>query len=1087
MPGAGSGGGGGGGGGGLRVSTLNGVKVYNVSGGKAVPEWISDKKKRALRKDEDYLRRIELIQDLEFKVASTRIKASRDGKYLLASGVYPPQVRVYELAELSLKFERNLDSEIVDFQVLTDDYSKIAFLCADRSVCFHAKFGAYFKTRIPRMGRGLAYDPASCDLLLAASSPEIYRINLEQGQFQQSLQSRSPAVNVIGRSPSHGLVACGGEDGALECFDNRQASAVSRIDAVGATGNAEQQVTAVRFEDTEGMHLAVGTSTGQVLLYDLRSSKPYRIKDHMYGSPIHSIKWHRGIAGSSQHIISTDKRIIKIWTPTTDSNVTSVEPTEPGGINDVCVMRGSGLIVAAMDSPRLQAYFIPSLGPAPRWCSFLENITEELEEGGAAMYDDYKFVTREELNALRLTELLGTNLLRPFMHGFFLHSRLYHKAKSIADPFAWDAYRQQKVKEKIEAQRASRISVQKKLPKVNAKLAAQLMQQSGAEAAREEGGEDEEDEEEEGAGGKARKQRKAAASALADPRFASLFTDQAFQVDEDSQEYMAVHGGMGWRNIGEKVLRRLKTTLLSRVHGGMGWRNIGEKEAFQVDEDSQEYMAVHGGMGWRNIGEKEVEVDEDSQEYMALHGGMRGGAEERRQQQKRDKELLEEHFEMVEGEEEEDDEDEDEGEEAGEEEDEDEGEEEGDEEEERGGSGKRRLVQGGKEEGVSRKRGAKEPRLYEARDDVHAAAFRNRQSLAAQKNLPLEERIAQLPHSSASGQGAAHGVPVRRAGGAVEFTVSMHALSLASANLYDIVQALDPSVMSQIPVAILGDISRDTMVCDSMAVQQQCGQLLDDLVCAATCDPYAGNYVTVNEFVGSTEVAVCLREAEAVFEACKDILFISTSKGATLDLTPYFPDARTFMTQIVGGILRVVMGNDKVQIVLTSTNCIAGNTNVYPEATSCCDIFSSVPDTCTVPNEFTDLLNRPTPPACLAATTTPPVNTPVPAPTPAVNPVPSTSPVPVEPALPSTAAPQASPRISPTPSVPKTPSLPSSPSPPASTTPSPSLNSLPPSSPSPPPPPSPPKAASPPAAAAFVSIISCLVCGVMALLAPALL
>ncbi|CAI5929403.1 unnamed protein product [Closterium sp. NIES-65] len=697
--------------------------------------------------------------------------------------------------------------------------------------------------------------------------------------------------------------------------------------------------------------------------------------------------------------------------------------------------------------------------------------------------------------------------------------------------------------------------VQKKLPKVNAKLAAQLMQQSGAEAAREEGGEDEEDEEEEGAGGKARKQRKAAASALADPRFASLFTDQAFQVDEDSQEYMAVHGGMGWRNIGEKVLRRLKTTLLSRVHGGMGWRNIGEKEAFQVDEDSQEYMA--------------------------LHGGMRGGAEERRQQQKRDKELLEEHFEMVEGEEEEDDEDEDEGEEAGEEEDEDEGEEEGDEEEERGGSGKRRLVQGGKEEGVSRKRGAKEPRLYEARDDVHAAAFRNRQSLAAQKNLPLEERIAQLPHSSASGQGAAHGVPVRRAGGAVEFTVSMHALSLASANLYDIVQALDPSVMSQIPVAILGDISRDTMVsvglvnsvelhsripvailgdiprdtmstpksalpsryscssphpsfpssrcatrwrcsssaasclkiscatsltlllplttvphrsssppnqvCDSMAVQQQCGQLLDDLVCAATCDPYAGNYVTVNEFVGSTEVAVCLREAEAVFEACKDILFISTSKGATLDLTPYFPDARTFMTQIVGGILRVVMGNDKVQIVLTSTNCIAGNTNVYPEATSCCDTFSSVPDTCTVPNEFTDLLNRPTPPACLAATTTPPVNTPVPAPTPAVNPVPSTSPVPVEPALPSTAAPQASPRISPTPSVPKTPSLPSSPSPPASTTPSPSLDSLPPSSPSPPPPPSPPKAASPPAAAAFVSIISCLVCGVMALLAPALL
>ena len=38
--------------GGLRASDVNGVKVYNVSAGKSVPDWLSDKKKRALRKDE---------------------------------------------------------------------------------------------------------------------------------------------------------------------------------------------------------------------------------------------------------------------------------------------------------------------------------------------------------------------------------------------------------------------------------------------------------------------------------------------------------------------------------------------------------------------------------------------------------------------------------------------------------------------------------------------------------------------------------------------------------------------------------------------------------------------------------------------------------------------------------------------------------------------------------------------------------------------------------------------------------------------------------------------------------------------------
>ena len=35
----------------------------------------------------------------------------------LNSGIYPPQIKVYELRELSLKFERHLVSEIIDFEV----------------------------------------------------------------------------------------------------------------------------------------------------------------------------------------------------------------------------------------------------------------------------------------------------------------------------------------------------------------------------------------------------------------------------------------------------------------------------------------------------------------------------------------------------------------------------------------------------------------------------------------------------------------------------------------------------------------------------------------------------------------------------------------------------------------------------------------------------------------------------------------------------------------------------------------------------------------------------------------------------------
>ena len=134
---------------GLRVSAPNGVKVYQVTGGKQVPKWLSETNKRKLRKDADYQRRIELVQDLEFSTASSRVRLSGDGNFLAVTGIHPPQVKVYDLSQLSMKFERHLDSEVVDFDILSDDYSKMAFLCADRSVVFHAKFGK-FCINLPR-------------------------------------------------------------------------------------------------------------------------------------------------------------------------------------------------------------------------------------------------------------------------------------------------------------------------------------------------------------------------------------------------------------------------------------------------------------------------------------------------------------------------------------------------------------------------------------------------------------------------------------------------------------------------------------------------------------------------------------------------------------------------------------------------------------------------------------------------------------------------------------------------------------------------------------------------------------------------
>jgi hypothetical protein len=69
------------------------AQVYNVTSGKSLPQWLSETKKRALRKDDEYTRRLELLQDFGFPSSCQRIKITPDQQYIFATGYHPPMVR----------------------------------------------------------------------------------------------------------------------------------------------------------------------------------------------------------------------------------------------------------------------------------------------------------------------------------------------------------------------------------------------------------------------------------------------------------------------------------------------------------------------------------------------------------------------------------------------------------------------------------------------------------------------------------------------------------------------------------------------------------------------------------------------------------------------------------------------------------------------------------------------------------------------------------------------------------------------------------------------------------------------------------
>ena len=621
--------------------------------------------------------------------SSSRVRQSPDGQYLIVGGTYAPRIRCYELQEMSMKFERYLDSEVVDLLVLGDDYGKLAILGNDRSVSFHAPYGFHSSIRLPTFGRAMAYEKSTCDLLVVSSGKrggvddvagrsmgQVYRFNLDEGRFSETLTYdsalRSKSLDdgrtlqlggsCIAVSPTHSLTAIGAEDGTVRFWDNRipvgssqsdlhltpflnldVASATSGFGFFDDTTNIgfSGEVTSICF-DSSGVHMCAGTKGGNVALYDMRSSKPLFIKEHQYGLPIHTVQFHSG----SGTVLSSDAKLVKIWNAkgsaassgmqrsddwnddqpinkSSDSDgvggalgsiVANVEgtadfthflvagdSTEPNGHN-------SGLLLCTGEQSKVQSFYCPMLGPAPKWCSFLDNITEELEEkdgvldkGAAAdsgivqtetIYEDYKFLTRSEIDQLGIQNLVGTPLLRGYMHGFFIHVGLYNKVRAVAKPFEYNEYRTQKIKERMEEKRTSRIAPKtnpndKKISaKVNPELARRLQSKASDRT----------------------KAGKAAKALAEDDRFGSLFSNPDFEIDEEAEDFK---------------LRNPSGIAATKIRNDRDMDSDQEEdEDAASDEEVHEFNDDQDEEGWGNGSEDEYYSSQSESED---EDGFRGG------------------------------------------------------------------------------------------------------------------------------------------------------------------------------------------------------------------------------------------------------------------------------------------------------------------------------------------------------------------------------------------------------------------------------------------------------------------------------
>lgn len=587
----------------MKLTNSSSVPVYTISGSstaRPLPEWLARKRKRSLKQDSEYANRIELLQDFEFEEASSCVRVSEDGDWVMSTGTYKPQIHTHYLPHLSLSFARHTNTVNETFILLSSDYTKSLHLQTDRLLEFHTAGGLHYSARIPRYGRDLKYNKRNAEALIPAvgvnpdGMGEVYRLNLEVGRFMKGFEIdvggddfnstgggalqggiNVGAVNTAAvAEESHNLLAFGTSIGTVEFWDSRSRSRVGLLqpprDSFGLDGEGRPEITALDFHRS-GLNLATGNSNGIVKLYDLRSPVPILTKDQGYNLPIQTLKYLTPAARSasgvqSEKVMSADKRVIKIWEKESGDGWTAVEPAVD--LNHVEWCPDTGMLLTANEGRQQHSFFIPQLGPAPKWCSFLDNLVEEMAEdaedpssyasnnqAAGAVYDNFKFLSLAQLRELNLDHLVGTTtLMRPYMHGYFVAQKLYEQAKLISNPEMFEEQRAKSIQEKINKERESRIRGTKKAikVKVNRRLAEKMAAKEEANEKRKarrvlrQGGDEPQSADEDAATSEKANSdsedgdagdAKPVKGLMADSRFGQLFQDEDFEIDEFSHEF----------------------------------------------------------------------------------------------------------------------------------------------------------------------------------------------------------------------------------------------------------------------------------------------------------------------------------------------------------------------------------------------------------------------------------------------------------------------------------------------------------------------------------------------------------------------
>ena len=142
--------------------------------------------------------------------ACSQLKLSEDGNFIFLSGSYGPQIKCFELCELSEKFRRGIRAQCQKFEILSADHSKFCVLNDENSVEFHTGRQMYHSFKLPQLARDLNISRENAEIYFPSTHGKVNRFNLEIGRFFKPFEAADELDLFCGDvNGFHSLYACG--------------------------------------------------------------------------------------------------------------------------------------------------------------------------------------------------------------------------------------------------------------------------------------------------------------------------------------------------------------------------------------------------------------------------------------------------------------------------------------------------------------------------------------------------------------------------------------------------------------------------------------------------------------------------------------------------------------------------------------------------------------------------------------------------------------------------------------------------------------------------------------------------------------